>query len=126
MYPGSRSIALDSSGDLILVGGTDGVAGVFSISQRRMIQTLKGGSGRITDGLWAGHRPVIATSSGAVKIFDNGSEAGSFTSHAGEATALALHPSGDILASVGVDKSYVFYDLTSSTPVTQVYTNSGM
>ena len=110
----------------MLIGGTDGVAGVFSNSQRQMTQTLKGGSGSITDGLWAGHRPVIATSSGAVKVFDNGLETGNFTSHAGEATAVALHPSGDILASVGIDKSYVFYDLTSSTPATQVYTNSGM
>jgi pre-mRNA-processing factor 19 len=49
-----------------------------------------------------------------------------FTSHAGSANGLALHPSGDILASVGVDKSFVFYDLPGGKPVTQVYTDSGM
>lgn len=48
-----------------------------------------------------------------------------FTSHAGSANGLALHPSGDILASVGVDKSFVFYDLVGGSSVTQVYTDSG-
>ena len=39
-------------------------------------------------------------------------------------TALALHPSGDILASVGVDKNYTFYDLASSVQVLQISTDS--
>lgn len=49
----------------------------------------------------------------------------SFGTHAGEVSALALHPSGDVVASVGVDKSYVLYDLTTSAVGTQVYSNSG-
>jgi pre-mRNA-processing factor 19 len=117
-------MALDQSGDLILCGGTDGVAGIFSISLQKVVHTLKGGS-HITDGLWTGTRAIIATASGVVKVFENGPETASFSRHAGEVTAIALHPSGDILASVGVDASFVFYDLTTSTVATQVDTNCG-
>ena len=109
---------------MILLGGSDGSAGVFSKSQDKIVQTFKSEGGSITDSLWAGNRAVIATSSGSVKVYDNGSEM-SFSGHAGEATALAVHTSGDLLASVGVDKSYIFYDLTSSKVAFQVYTDSG-
>lgn len=125
MYPGSRSIALDASGDLILCGGDNGVAGVFSISQKKVVQTLKTGNAAITDAIWAGNSAVISTSTGTIKIFDNGTETANFSSHAGEVTALAIHPSGAILAAVGIDKSFVFYDLEASTIATQVFTTSG-
>lgn len=125
LYPGSRFLALDRSRDLALLGGSGGVAEVVSVSQKKVIQTLKAGSGTVTDGLWAGDRVVLATSTGAVKIFEDDSEVASFTGHAGEASSIALHPSGEILASVGVDKSYIFYDLVSSAVATQIYTDSG-
>ncbi|MCJ1402752.1 hypothetical protein MMC11_005973 [Xylographa trunciseda] len=126
LYSGSRSLALDKSGDLVLLGGSDGVAGVFSVSQNEVLQTLRGGGGAITDGLWAADRAVIATSTGNVKVFNAGSEVSSFSGHAGKAASIALHPSGEILASVGVDKSYIFYDLESSKIATQVYTDSAL
>ncbi|KAH0566102.1 hypothetical protein GP486_000493 [Trichoglossum hirsutum] len=127
LYPGAKSIAIDTSGDLSLVGGTDGIAGLYSISQKKLIQVLGGGGGAIIDTVWWGNRAVFSTASGSVKIFDvNGSEIANFNSHAGEVTALALHPSGEILASVGVDKSYVLYDLSSLKPVSQVFTDSGL
>lgn len=123
LYPGGKSIALDASGDLALVGGSDGIAGVYSLSQHQVLHALKGGA-RITDTLWSGARAVLSTAAGSVKLFDKATETASFSAHAGEVTALALHPSGEILASVGVDKSYVLYDLVSSAPITQIYTNS--
>lgn len=126
LYPGGKALSLDASGDLALVGGTDGVAGVYSLSKKSVVATLNGESGAITDCIWVGNKAVIATSTGTVKVFENGSEAASFNSHAGEATALAPHPCGDIFASVGVDKSYVLYDLTSNSVLTQIFTNSGM
>ena len=79
----------------------------------------------VTDNLWAGNRTVTGTSAGTVKIFEDGNELASFPGHAGEVTGLALHASGDILASVGVDKSYILYDLISSTTSLQIFTNSG-
>jgi pre-mRNA-processing factor 19 len=99
---------------------------VYSISKQQKVQTIKLGSGSVTSALWWESRPIIALSTGAVKVYDNGEEIAHFTVHAGAANALSLHPSGEILASVGSDKSYVIYDLISLTQVTRVFTNSGM
>ena len=124
LYAGARTVSVDASGDLALFGGSDGTAGVFSISQNKLVQELPVGN-PVTDTLWAGSKAIVGTSSGIVKVFENGVEVSSFSAHAGAVTALALHPSGDILASVGVDKSYIFYDLTSSVQALQIFTNSG-
>jgi pre-mRNA-processing factor 19 len=122
LYPGSTSLIADETGESVIVGGSDGVAGIFSISENKLQKSFKAGSA-ITDAVWYGTEPVVSTASGAVKTFGNGET--TFTSHAGSANGLALHPSGDILASVGVDKSFVFYDLVGGRAVTQVYTDSG-
>ena len=123
LYAGARTVSVDASGDLALLGGSDGKAGIFSISQNKLVQELSTGSS-VTDTLWAGSKAIVGTSSGLVKAFENGTEVSSFLGHAGAVTALALHPSGDILASVGVDKSYAFYDLTSFAQVLQIPTDS--
>lgn len=69
---------------------------------------------------------MVASASGAVRVWDEkGSSCTKIGSHAGEVTAIAMHPSGDLLASVGVDKSWVTYDLSSGKAVCQVYTESG-
>jgi len=125
LYPGAEFLSLNGDGDLALVGGVDGIAGVYSISEQRVLQALKGGGGSITDAIWAGSRAVVATESGRIKVFQGQEELATFSSHAGRITSIALHPSGDILASVGVDKSYVMYDLDSLTTLTQIYTDSG-
>lgn len=79
----------------------------------------------MTDAAWAGNKAVVGSATGTVKVFENGSEVASFASHAGEVTAVAVHATGDIIASVGVDKSYVLYDLSTNTVVTQIFTDSG-
>ena len=124
LYAGARTVSLDPSGDLALLGGSDGNAGVFSISQNKVVQEFSVGNS-VTDSLWAGNRTVTGTSAGTIKIFENGNELASFSGHAGEVTGLAVHASGDILASVGVDKSYILYDLTSFAQSLQIFTNSG-
>lgn len=90
-----------------------------------MVQTLKT-DGPVSDAKWAGGKAVIGSASGSVKIFDNGVEVASFASHAGEVTSLAVHATNDIVASVGVDKSYVLYDLATNSVITQAFTDSGM
>jgi pre-mRNA-processing factor 19 len=111
---------------LALFEGPEGSAVVYSISKKEAVHTLKFGKGHITDAVWWETRPIISTSTGAVKIFDGAKEIGSFAVHAGSATGLTLHPTGDLLASVGSDKSYVVYDLESMAQVTRVFTDSGM
>ena len=123
-HRGTRSIALDAGGDLALLGGADGTGSVYSISNDEISYTLEVGPGAVTDVLWANTRAILATSKGNIEVFDQRSKAASFSSHAGPATALALHPSGEILASVGSDKSCIFYDLAAGTQAAQVYTDS--
>lgn len=120
---GTCSLAVDEAGELVVVGGAEGVTNVYSIPEKKIVQSFKAGSA-VTDAVWYGDQPVVSTSSGAVHVF--GDKEVTFTSHAGSANALAIHPSGDILGSVGVDKSFVFYDLVEGKAVTQVYTDSGM
>ncbi|EON69712.1 hypothetical protein W97_08972 [Coniosporium apollinis CBS 100218] len=125
LYPQSRTMALDETRDLVLSGGAPGSAAVYSISMQAEASRLSGVSGSVTAALWFGSQPVLATSTGDVDVFEqDGTRAAHLGSHAGAATSLALHPSGDILASTGVDKSFILYDLSSMTLLTQVFTSS--
>jgi pre-mRNA-processing factor 19 len=123
LYPGSTAVSLDNSGELALFGGADGVAGVYSVSSQQLVHTLKAGSA-VTDSLWWDSRAVVATASGEVKIFENGEEIAQLGSHAGAVTSIALHPSKAILASAGLDKRFMLYDLSSYKMVSQVYTEA--
>lgn len=114
-------MAVDEAGELVIFGGSDGAAGVYSLAESKVQQSFKV-SGAITDAVWYGSQPVVSTSSGAIKVF--GPKEITFSSHAGSANALAFHPCGEILASVGVDKSFTFYDLVEGKAVTQIFTDS--
>jgi pre-mRNA-processing factor 19 len=103
----------------------DGVAILYSLEQKQILHTLKSGEGNITAALFWEQKPVLAMSTGAIKIFENGDVMGEMLVHAGAATDISLHPSGDILASVGEDKSIVFYDLTTMKKATRIFTQSG-
>lgn len=122
-YPGSTAVAIDESGDLALFGGADGVAGVFSVSQQKLVHVLKSGSA-VTATAWCGSKAVVATSAGSVKIFENGNEVAELASHAGPVTSISLHPSGAILATAGTDKRFIFHDLSTFKTVSQVYTEA--
>ena len=101
------------------------MAVLYSIAQKQTLQTLKFGDGSITAALFWEQKPIVATSTGAIKIFENGDVMGEMIVHAGAATDISLHPSGDILASVGEDKSIVFYDLTTMKQAARIFTQSG-
>lgn len=79
----------------------------------------------ITAGVWAGSRIAVATSTGKVKIIEQDQEVASFEAHSGSISGLALHPAGDILASVSSDQTYALYDLERNNLLTKVHTNSG-
>jgi pre-mRNA-processing factor 19 len=125
-FPGGTVLAVHESGDTALVAGHNGAAGIVSLSENRLIHSLNLGKGYATSGLWAHDVAVVATSTGSVKVFEKDQEVSSFSHHTGSATAVALHPSGTILASVGEDQSYALYDLESAKLLTHVHSNSGM
>jgi pre-mRNA-processing factor 19 len=123
--PNATCLEVDATGEMALFGAEDGSAGVFSLSKGELVQKMKSSSGGVTSVAWVDRIAAIASKSGTVQIFEDGSETAKFSAHAGAATAIAAHPSGAILASVGVDKSFIFYDLEANTVATQVFTNAG-
>jgi len=122
-YPGSTEVSIDESGDLALFGGADGVAGVFSISEQKLVSALKAGAAVMATAWW-GSKAIVATSAGTVKVFEDGAEIAQMGSHAGPVTSISLHPSGAILASAGADKRFMFYELSTFKSVSQVYTEA--
>lgn len=121
--PEATSIAIE--GAYAAIGGLKGQAAVYSIEAdqlERQVQVEE----PIIDTLWKGSKVIFASYSGAVKVFEAGSEAAQATEHAGPATALSVHPGGQILASVGSDKSVVFYELETLRRVSRAYADSAL
>ena len=125
-FPGGTVLAVHEAGNTALVAGNNGAGGVVSLSDDVLLHPLKVGKGSVTSGLWAQDRAVIAMSTGVIKVFEKDQEVLSFAAHAGSTNAIALHPSGTILGSVGEDRSYALYDLESGKLLTHVHSSSGM
>lgn len=79
----------------------------------------------ITGTVWTENKVFLATSKGNVKALVSGEEKAAFQTHAGQVTGLSLHPGGRLLASTGVDKSFVFYDIDELKVVSHIYTDAG-
>lgn len=124
-FTGAKTLAVDETGDFFLCGDSDGDIGIYDLQAGAFTTRSNIGAGAVTSGAWAKDKPIVATSSGAVVVTQGGSVEIKFTQHAGAATAVAVHPSGDIVASVGSDKSYVLYDLQRSKVLTQIFSDSG-
>nr|OQO23804.1 hypothetical protein B0A51_08162 [Rachicladosporium sp. CCFEE 5018] len=123
-FTGAKALAVDFSGDFFLCGDSDGGMGIYDLKNGSFSTKSNLGAGAVLDGTWVRDKTAVATSSGAVVLALEGSAEQKWHQHAGAATAVAAHPCGDILASVGVDKSYVLYDVQRGSVLTQVYTDS--
>ncbi|KAI1402896.1 Prp19-domain-containing protein [Hypoxylon fuscum] len=108
-----------------VIGGLQGNVSIYSIDSDKVERSLQVNE-PVTDSIWEGSRVFFSTSKGSVKVFESGSEIASFSDHAGPANGLAIHPSKEILASIGSDKSFVFYDLVNLQRATRVYTNAAL
>lgn len=127
LAPGSKALAVDTSGTLALVGGADGNGVVYSFAGQETTYVLQVGSGTINDSICFTDREplsILAMSTGEVKTFCQDRETAVLKSHAGPVTAIALHPCGELLGSVGDDKSFIFYDLVNEVMISQVYTTA--
>lgn len=122
--PVPQTTTLTVQGAYAAIAGLEGNVAIYSVEADKLERSLSIEE-PVTGATWAGAKVIFATAKGSVKIFDSGKEVASFSDHAGPVTGLSVHPSNDILASVGSDKSFVFYDLINLQRVTRVYTNSG-
>ncbi|KAI1636294.1 cell cycle control protein [Biscogniauxia mediterranea] len=107
------------------IGGLQGDVAIYSIESDKLERSLKVDE-PVTASIWEGSKVIFSTTKGSVKVFESGNEIASFSEHAGPATALSIHPGKEILASVGSDKSFVFYDLANLQRATRVYTDSAL
>ena len=121
----SQASSLDVRGDYAAVGGSDGKVDIYSTEANSVERSFSIGE-PITATVWIETKVILATAKGSVKVYDSGKQTASFQAHAGAVTGLCAHPGKRILASVGVDKSFVFYDLEALERVSRVYTDSGM
>ncbi|KAF4983352.1 hypothetical protein FZEAL_1204 [Fusarium zealandicum] len=123
--PVPQATALGLGDATAAIGGFTGQAVVYSTSEDKVEVSIVVDE-PITDTVWAEDKVAFATGQGSVKVFQEGNQVASLSEHAGAATALSLHPSGDILASVGTDKSIVFYDLAAQKRVSRAYTDAAL
>jgi pre-mRNA-processing factor 19 len=124
-FAGAKYLAADSTGDFFLTGDSDGTMGVYDLAQGAFTTRSSLGAGAILGGAWANDKQTLCTSNGTVVVAQDGAVQGKFQQHAGAATALACHPSGELLVSVGFDKSYIVYDLSTIQVLTQVFGDVG-
>ncbi|KAI0427358.1 WD40-repeat-containing domain protein [Xylaria sp. FL1042] len=123
--PVANATTLASEGGYGAVGGLEGDVAIYSVEADKLERNFSVGE-PVTDSIWDGPKVFFSTAKGSVKVFESGNEIASFTDHAGAATGLAIHPSKAILASVGADKSFVFYDLENLKTATRVYTDAAL
>ena len=121
--PVPKASSIGMEGDYAAISGLQGDVGIFSIEAAKLERSLQINE-PITDTIWLGTRIILATAKGSVKVYDGGNEVASFADHAGPTTGLALHPSEDILAAVGADKSIVLYQLSTLKRVARVFTDA--
>lgn len=124
-FTGAKHLSTDATGDFFLTGDSDGTMGIFDLAAGAFTTRSSLGAGAILSGAWANDKQAVSTANGTVVVAQEGAIQGKFQQHAGAATALATHPSGELLASAGYDKSYIVYDLSTMHVLTQVFGDIG-
>lgn len=130
--PGISALDLDAKNGLVLTGGNDKNALVFSQSEEKVVATLKGHSKKITHVSWTGRSEeagqdmaLTASADQTVKIWTAGDKAYGYSAahtlsgHSAEVTGLCVHPTKDYAATASMDSTWAFHDLeTGSTVMT--------
>ncbi|KAG0213119.1 hypothetical protein BGX28_004945 [Mortierella sp. GBA30] len=131
--PGITALDLDAKNGLVLTGGNDKNALIFSQSEDKVVATLKGHSKKITQVAWTGRSEeagqdlaLTASADHTVKVWTSkDNKAFSYhavhtiSGHSDEVTGLCVHPTKDYVATASMDSSWAFHDLeTGSTVMT--------
>ncbi|CAM6032663.1 unnamed protein product [Sphagnum compactum] len=125
--PGILSMDIHSSKDLILTGGVDCTAAVFSRSTGELVSQLSGHSKRVTSVKFVSRDDFVLTGSTdkTVRIWQ-GKEDGSYEckhilkDHTAEVRAVTVHATQNYFVTASSDKTWAFYDLSSGICLAQV------
>ncbi|KAF9896464.1 Pre-mRNA-processing factor 19 [Lobosporangium transversale] len=131
--PGITSLDLDAKNGLILTGGNDKNALVFSQAEEKVVATLKGHSKKITHVTWTGRSEealqdmaLTASADQTVKIWTPAEKGNGYTAahtlsgHTAEVTGLCVHPTKDYVATASMDSSWGFHDLETGSTLLSV------
>ncbi|KAH7361515.1 cell cycle control protein cwf8 [Plectosphaerella cucumerina] len=121
--PQPTSLALE--GGYAAIAGPEGNAAIYSVEADKLERHVPVGA-PVTDTVWAGGKLIFSTTQGTVKVFERGDEVAAVSENSGAVTALSVHPLGDLVAFVGLDKSIVLFDLTSLKRVSRTYNDSSL
>ncbi|KAK8101128.1 cell cycle control protein [Apiospora kogelbergensis] len=127
--PVTKMSAFAHMDGMVSIGGEGGTVCIYSPAKATVEGKIQGKLSLqepVTASTWTNCKIVLGTSSGLVKVFADEQEIASFSEHAGPVTGLATHPSEKLLASVGSDKSIVFYDHDGNDRVARVFTDSAL
>ncbi|KAG4301973.1 hypothetical protein PCK1_001949 [Pneumocystis canis] len=104
-------IAVTDLGTMILAASKN-IIKIYCGMEETSTYSLKCDDGDITCGLWINELPAVAKSDGTICIYTSlNGDSKKISTHQNKVTAIALHPSGDILASVTVDGEWALHDL---------------
>jgi len=121
-------LQLHQDGDLLLAPGNNGTAEIYSVSQGQHTNSFapldqKAATGLLSDGLWSGDSIIVASRAGTIEL--RGAANAICRQDSTDVAAIALHPSGRILASAGLDKNIVLYDVQTMAVATRIHAESG-
>ncbi|PHH69233.1 hypothetical protein CDD82_7902 [Ophiocordyceps australis] len=121
----ARVNCLTLKGEFVALGDAKGEVSIYSLSSDAMVRQMSLGE-PVTDVLWVGEKFYFTTTLGSIKVFEGGEMLASLSEHTGPATGLSMHPGGEILASVGTDKSIVFYETDTFTRLSRVHNDHAL
>ncbi|KAG6150255.1 hypothetical protein E4U22_001042 [Claviceps purpurea] len=123
----AEATSIDITGCYAALGGLNGEASIYNIEDATIQRQLCIGEA-ITSTLSSkdGSRYFFATSKGSVKVYRAGHGFASLSEHAGPVTGLTMHPSSDILGTVGADKRIILYDLATMKRASRAYADSSL
>ncbi|KAJ6779988.1 hypothetical protein PWT90_06872 [Aphanocladium album] len=123
--PVAQTTSLDTEGVYAAVGGLQGQAAIYAVAADSLEREIPVGE-PATSTLWTGSKLIFGTSNGGLKVFEGGNQVAAASEHSGPTTGLSVHPSGDIIASVGADKSLILYELASLKRVSRTFVDASL
>lgn len=108
--------------DYATIGTTEGDVSVYAFDEGVQEQVIQITNHAITGVIRTDAKLIVSTDNGSVHVYQNGMKQAAVKAHIGPITGLAFQPAEDMFATVGVDKSFVFYSMLTGEKLRRVYT----
>lgn len=121
--PGIRCVAVHSSKNLVLSGGEDSNVVLFNKDTDKILATLTGHTKPITQVLFSHDLIISSSQDKTAKFWKFDSNSSSYThktiqEHKDVVTGISSHPSGAIILTCSLDKTFSFHNTEGETIIT--------